>query len=122
MKTVSCGRSDNGDGAKRFEQEKQPSPSLFVFSLLSRPRRFPVMCMNAWNRLVKCYPPRPPSASANNTFLDLHNCSTIAKYLTASSLAFFPTSASYPPAARLAFSGTTRLRLSYLLNGIMAGD
>ena len=58
MKTVSCGHSDNGDGAKRCEQEKQPSPSLFVFFLLSRPRRTPVMCMNAWNRLVKCYPPR----------------------------------------------------------------
>lgn len=41
---------------------------------------------------VLCFsPPRPPSASANKTFLDLYNCSvhtqphpTIAKYLTTS--------------------------------------
>ena len=70
------------------------------------------------SRVLCSSPTRPPSASANNTFLDLHNCSvhtqphpTIAKYLTASSLAFFSHEA-----------GTTWLRSSYLPNGIMAGD
>ena len=81
------------------------------------------------SRVLCSSPTRPPSASANNTFLDQHNCSvhtqphpTIAKYLTASSLPFFPTSASDPPAARLAFSGTAGLGLSYLPNGIIVGD
>ena len=57
-KTVSYGRSDNGDGAKRCEQEKQLSPSLFVFSLLSRRAALQLCERVELNRLVECYAPR----------------------------------------------------------------
>ena len=75
-KTVSYGRSDNGDGAKRCEQEKQLSPSLFVFSLLSR-RAALQLCerVEQASRVLFSWPTRPPSALANETFLELHNCS-----------------------------------------------
>ena len=55
-KTVSCGRSDNENGAKRCEREKQLSSSLFVFSLLCRVTPHSSY-VKAWNRPVECYAP-----------------------------------------------------------------
>ena len=108
-------------------------PYLFSPCSLVAPRSSYV---NAWNRLVECYAPRlfgllrPRRIKLSSIcIIDQFLRSLIqqlpsirSKYLTISSLAFFPTSASDPPAARLAFSGTAGLRLSYLPNGIIAGD
>lgn len=77
-------------------------PPYFFFSLLSRHAALQLCERVKQVSRVLCFsPPRPPSASANKTFLDLYNCSvhtqphpTITKYLTTSSLAYFPTSAS----------------------------
>ena len=102
---------------------------IFIFTLLSRHAALQLCERVKQVRRVLCFsPPWPPSASANKTFLDLYNCSvctqphpTIAKYLTTSSLAYFPTSAS-DGLHVWHFLGPLGVRLSYLPNGIMAGD
>lgn len=129
-KAVSCGRSDNGLAQKDVSKKNNSLPPyLFSPCSLVAPRSSYV---NAWNRLVECYSPgllglrRPWRMKLSSNCIIVRFIRSLIQQLLSillpHHLHFFPTSASDPPAARLAFSGTAGLRLSYLPNGIIAGD